>query len=181
MLKMYFLYSLDFIDWNSLFSTGNLSEMSTLPWYFQHYFVIFNKFPIFSHYSVFFGFYIFIATQNLEDEERTRNSNSWKRTEKRALLRFPSGSFPRWLELNPSCQEVFAGCCWCSREAAPLEGDRREEPFWAVPAASRILPACEQRPCALGFTLLFPFFSRTAGHQELLRGLTHLCLLIHIT
>lgn len=98
----------------------------------KHNLVIFNKLLIFSCYSVHFGFYIFIVTQNLRDEGRARYSNSWKRIEK-ALLSFPLGIFSCWLELNASCQE----CHWCSRETAPLEGAQREKPFWAVPAAHR--------------------------------------------
>lgn len=159
--------------------------MSTFPWYFQqgekHYFVIFNNLLIISCYSVLFGFYVFIATQNLGDEGRTRHSNNWKRAIKEALLRFPLGSFPCWLELNPGCQEGVAGCHRCSRETAALEGAQREGHLWAVPAAHRILPACEQHPCVMDFTLIFPFFSRTTSHQESLQGLTNLCLLIHIT
>lgn len=37
-------------------------------------------------------------------------------------------------------------------------GAQGAEPFWAVPAAARILPACEQHPCAMGLTLTFLLF-----------------------
>lgn len=77
------------------------------------------------------------------------------------------GKLPLLNGVESHCQKVVAGCCWCSREIAPLEGAQREKLFWAVPAAHGILPSCEQHPCVMGFTLIllsFPGQLATRSH-----------------
>lgn len=153
--------------------------MSTFPWHFQqgekHCFAIFNKLLIFSCYSVLFGFYIFVMTRDLGDEGRTRLEENRKKLHYWDFLWEASLADWSWI---PAAVNWLLDVVGAPEKLHP----------WKVPRGKnlsgqclQLTGSCEQHPRVMGFTLIFPFFSRMSGHQESLQGLTHLFLLIRVT